>query len=119
MPSVAEPQTPLLALLVALFDDDIDAISTSGCLVSWRSLLRNWLVLVAHDAIVPGAITAGDISDLVAAQRRETRIQMTGLVDGWNRPAGEQDLQSLRRTHPKDSFEAGHHSIIPWLNETK
>src|ERR1043165_4973198 len=59
LPAVSEPQAPLLALLLGLFEDDIDAIYSCGGIASWRSLLDSYLVLTAHDVVVPGVLTAG------------------------------------------------------------
>jgi hypothetical protein len=86
LPAPSEPQAPLLAILTGLFEDDVAAIYSAGGLKDWRSLLADYLVLTAHDSIVPGALTAGDIPDLIAAQRSATKIRVEAEVDGWNRP---------------------------------
>lgn len=68
LPAPFEPQTPLLALLAGLFEDDISTIYTVGDLTSWRALLADDLVLTAYASIVPGALTAGDIPDLIGTR---------------------------------------------------
>ena len=119
LPAVSEPQAPLLALLAGLFEDDLDAIYTVGGLVSWRSLLASHLVLTAHDVIVPGALTAGDLSDIVVVQQPATRIRMEALVDGWNRAATDDALLPLRLAAPQGAFESSHSGIVPWVFDHK
>ncbi|MFM9966090.1 MAG: hypothetical protein ACKV2Q_33330 [Planctomycetaceae bacterium] len=85
LPAPSEPQAPLLALLTGLFEDDISAIYTVGGLTSWRSLLADYLVLTAHDSLVPGVLTVGDIADLSKPTHTNCRIRIESAVDGWNR----------------------------------
>ncbi len=87
LPAPSEPQAPLLALLTGLFEDDLSAIYTAGGLTSWRSLLSDYLVLTAHDSLVPGALTASDIVDLIEPFRSDRRVRIEAAVDGWNRLA--------------------------------
>jgi hypothetical protein len=117
LPAVSEPQAPLLALLAGLFEDDLDGIYTVGGLVSWRSLLASHLVLTAHDVIVPGALTAGDLSDIVVVQQPATRIRMETLVDGWNRAATEEAVEPLRHAAPKGTIQPSRRGILPWVFE--
>ena len=120
LPAVSEPQAPLLALLTGLYEDDLEAIYTCGGLVSWRSLLASYLVLTAHDVVVPGAMTAGDLSDIVAAQAPGSRIRQEMLVDGWNRPASDADIKELRSAAVlKAEVLQARHGIVPWLFEKK
>jgi dienelactone hydrolase len=83
-PALAEPLGPTLALLGALFEDDVAAVSAQGGLVSFRSVLQNPFLHLPHDAIVPGALTIGDLPDLVAALSPRP-VLVAGLVDGLNR----------------------------------
>jgi dienelactone hydrolase len=85
LPAPSEPQAPLLALLTGLFEDDVSTIYTVGCLSSWRSLLADYLVLTAHDSLVPGALTVGDLADLIDPDRSDRRVVLEAAVDGWNR----------------------------------
>jgi cephalosporin-C deacetylase-like acetyl esterase len=96
LPAPSEPQAPLLAILTGLFEEDIAAIYSVGGLKDWRSLLTDHLVLTAYDSIVPGALTAGDIPELIAAQRRETKVLAAAEVDGWNRLVPS----TAKRSHP-------------------
>ena len=87
LPAPSEPQAPLLALLAGLFEDDVSAIYTAGGLTSWRSLLADYLVLTAHDSLVPGVLTVGDLNDLIESDRSDRRFRIEAAVDGWNRLA--------------------------------
>lgn len=89
----AEPTGAMLALFGGLFEDDIAAIYAKGGLASFRSLLNSPFLYVPHDAVIPGAVTAGEVADLVAgAAPRPVRIQ--DFVDGVNRRVPMRDLQS-------------------------
>jgi dienelactone hydrolase len=83
-PDFAEPLGGLLALFGALFEDDIRAVHVRGGLASYDSLLHSPFCYVPHDALVPGALTAGDLSD-VAAALAPRPLRLEGLVDGLNR----------------------------------
>jgi dienelactone hydrolase len=83
-PDIAEPLGGLLALFGALFEDGVRAVSIRGGLASYDSLLHNPFCYVPHDAIVPGALIVGDLSDLAAALA-PTPLRLVGLVDGLNR----------------------------------
>lgn len=115
LPAVSEPQAPLLALLAGLFEEDLDAIYTVGGLASWYSLLASHLVLAAHDVIVPGALTAGDLADVVAVQSPATRICQDVPVDGWNRIVTEKSLESLKLAAPEGSFGTRRRGILAWV----
>jgi hypothetical protein len=92
MPDSAEPGWCLLALLGALFEEDVRAVYVRGGLVSYQSVLRSPFVYVTHDAIVPGALTIGDWTDLAAALApRPVRLEV--LVDGLNLRVSQEDLE--------------------------
>jgi hypothetical protein len=79
------PQASLLALLLALFEDELTSVEGSGGLVSFRSVLDSPFAQVPSVCIVPGVLREGDLSDLAAALvPRE--ITLRGLVDGSGRP---------------------------------
>jgi cephalosporin-C deacetylase-like acetyl esterase len=83
-PSECLPQAPLLALLCALFEDDVTSVEASGSLVAFRSVLDSPFVQVPHACIVPGLLREGDLADLTAALvPRE--VTLRGLVDGTGR----------------------------------
>jgi hypothetical protein len=84
-PYQSEPLGGLVTLLAALYDDEVHAVHVRGGLASYLSLLESPFLQVPHDAIVPGALTVGDLSDLVAALAPRA-VRLENLVDGLNRP---------------------------------
>jgi hypothetical protein len=89
-PDQAEPLGGLLALFGGLFEDGIRAVCVRGGLTGYHSLLQSPFCHVPHDAVVPGALSAGDLCD-VAAALAPRPLRLEGLVDGLNRevPADE------------------------------
>ena len=83
-PDLAEPLGGLLALFGGLFEDGVRAVSVRGGLTGYHSLLQSPFCYVPHDALVPGALTAGDLCD-VAAVLAPRPLRLEGLVDGLNR----------------------------------
>jgi cephalosporin-C deacetylase-like acetyl esterase len=83
-PNIAEPLGGLLALLGALFEDGIRAVHVHGGLTGYDTLLNSPFCYVPHDALVPGALTAGDLVDVVTALAPRP-LRLEGLVDGLNR----------------------------------
>jgi dienelactone hydrolase len=86
-PPQAEPAGAILAILAGLFEHNIKAVLGRGCLTSYAAILDAPAFYVPHDAIVPGAIEVGDLSDLAAALA-PMPLRLEAFVDGRNRPAG-------------------------------
>jgi cephalosporin-C deacetylase-like acetyl esterase len=84
LPQPAEPLGGVLALLGALFEEDVRVVSVRGGLVGYFSLLQSPFCYVPHDALVPGVFAAGDLCDLAAAAAPRG-LRLEGLVDGLNR----------------------------------
>jgi cephalosporin-C deacetylase-like acetyl esterase len=82
-PRSSEPSGGLLALFGALYEDDVCAVVARGMLAGYQSALRDRFCYVPHDAIVPGALTAGDLGD-VAAALAPRPLRLENLVDGRN-----------------------------------
>jgi cephalosporin-C deacetylase-like acetyl esterase len=82
-PTPAEPVAATLALLGGLFDD-VSAVYARGGLAHFRDLLDSPYVHVPLAAIVPGAIAAGDVPELVSALPA-ARVRQDATVDAWNR----------------------------------
>ncbi|HEY2951152.1 MAG TPA: hypothetical protein VGK40_01140, partial [Verrucomicrobiae bacterium] len=93
LPTPPEPLGGLLPLLAALYEEDIRAVYVHGGLASFESVLTEPFTLIPHDAVVPGALTAGDLCDLVAGLAPR-RVRLEGMVDGWNRTLAAPDLAS-------------------------
>jgi hypothetical protein len=84
LPQQSEPLGGLLALLGALFHNDVKAVYAHGGLSGFLSVLQSQFCWLPHDVIVPGSLTAGDLCDVAAALApRPLRIE--GLVNGINR----------------------------------
>jgi dienelactone hydrolase len=84
LPDQSEPLGGLLALFGALFEGDVRAVYARGGLSGYDALLHSPFCYVPHDAVVPGALTAGDLCD-VAAALAPRPLRLAGLVDGQNR----------------------------------
>lgn len=84
LPDQSEPLGGLLALLGALYEDDVRAVYIRGGLVSYQSVLESPFLYLPHDAIVPGALKAGDLPD-VARALGSRPLRLEHLVDGVNR----------------------------------
>src|SRR5262249_2607613 len=84
LPAQAEPLGGLLALLGALFEEQIAAVYVHGGLVNYITLLAGPFCYVPHDVIVPGAVPAGDLR-YVAAALAPRPLRLQNLVDGRNR----------------------------------
>jgi cephalosporin-C deacetylase-like acetyl esterase len=82
-PAQSEPLGALLALFGALFAEDVAAVAARGTFPGYLSLLGDHYCYAPHDAIVPGALTAGDLCD-VAAALAPRPLRLEGLVDGRN-----------------------------------
>jgi hypothetical protein len=83
-PECSEPLGGLLALLGAVYDDDIRAVYVRGGLSDFRSVLDQPFVYIPHDVLVPGLLTTGDLPDLAAAVAPRP-LRLGELVDGLNR----------------------------------
>jgi cephalosporin-C deacetylase-like acetyl esterase len=90
-PDLAEPLGGLLALLAALFEDDVRAVYVRGGLASYESLLHSPFCYVPRDALVPGALTVGDLVDLAAALAPRP-LRLERLIDGLNREVSNDAL---------------------------
>jgi dienelactone hydrolase len=86
-PETGHPMGGLTALLGALFEEDLHAVYARGGLESCASALRGPFLHVPHDALVPGALLAGDLPAVAAALKPRSRLE--GRIDGLNRAVGE------------------------------
>ena len=91
LPDQSEPLGTTLALLAALFEDNVQAVYARGGLTGFATLLDSPFLYVPHDAVVPGALTAGDLCD-VAASLAPRALRLADLVDGVNRRVSAEQL---------------------------
>jgi len=88
----AQPVGGLLALLTALYEDNVGAVAARGGLVSFLSVLKDRFCYVPQDIVVPGILDRGDIPDVVAALSPRA-VLLEGLVDGRNRLLSSAELE--------------------------
>jgi dienelactone hydrolase len=93
-PHQFEPLGGLLALFGALYEDDVRAVAARGMIAGYQSILRDRFCYVPHDAIVPGALTAGDLCD-VASALAPRPLRLEALVDGRNCLMSDQGTQRI------------------------
>jgi dienelactone hydrolase len=91
-PPVAEPLGGLLVMLTALYEPRVQAVYARGGLAEYQSILRSQFCYVPHDAIVPGALTAGDLG-AVATVLAPRPLRLEGMVDGLNRRVSLEALE--------------------------
>lgn len=84
-PKFGEPLGALLAVLVPVFEPDIQAVGAWGGLKSYRSVLDAPQFYIPHDVLMPGVFKAGDIPDLLTALGKIPH-RYEDTIDGQNRP---------------------------------
>jgi hypothetical protein len=112
LPQQSEPLGGLLVLLAVLYEDDLRGVYGRGGLVSFASLLEGPFLWVPHDAVIPGALTAGDLPDLASALRLPIRLD--GLVDGLNRAVSTERARSIYRAAGNLQWGDAK-SPVPWM----
>jgi len=90
-PKQSEPLGGLLALFAALYEDSVVAVAIDGGLDGFASVLSSYQVMIPHDVVIPGALTASDLCD-IAASLAPIPLRITNAVDGLNRRVPAVDL---------------------------
>ncbi len=88
----AEPLGELLAVLGAVYEDNVQAVAIRGGLVGFSSILDDSFAYVPADVVAPRMLEAGDIADL-AAVISPRPILVEGTVDARNRLMSESALR--------------------------
>jgi hypothetical protein len=101
-PSPGEPLGGLLALLGGLFEDDVKAIHIHGGLAEYQSVLRSPFTCLPHDVIVPGALTVGDLCDVVMVLAPRP-VRLEAMIDGLNKKVPAEMLTKIYR-RAKDAY---------------
>lgn len=83
-PAWAEPLAPFVVLLAALFEDAVRAVLSRRGLIRFASVFDDWAASFPSDAIVHGALLAGDVPELVRALA-PLPVRMESPVDALNR----------------------------------
>ncbi len=122
-PRFSEPLGGLLAMLGALYEDDVRAVYIHGGLSGYSDVLTGPYVYIPHDVVVPGALTRGDLADL-AASLAPRPLRLDGVVDGLNREVPLDEVRSTyepavkayQETNPKSlSFTYSRSNAARWL----
>jgi dienelactone hydrolase len=115
----AEPMGPFIALLTALFEDNVRAVACRGGLISFSSVLQDNFCHVPQDIIVPGLLKVCDIRDIVGSVIPRP-VLIAGSVDGLNRKVAsgivEQEYKSIL-SEVTLSDNAEKKFISAWLKE--
>jgi len=80
------------------------AVYARGGLVGFQSALSSPFLYLPHDIVIPGALTAGDLSAL-AAGLAPRPLAVVGLVDGLNRAAEPNGVEAAY-TQTRQAYEA-------------
>lgn len=80
----AEPLGPLLAVLTALYEENVTAVAGSGGLVSFKSVLEDRFCHIPQDVIVPGILEVTDLGEIVASIAPRP-VFLEKLVNGLNK----------------------------------
>jgi len=84
-PALAEPLGAMLALLVAVYETEVEVVHGRGGLLEYASLLRSPYLYVPYDALPPGLLTVADVTDLATAEHAPRGLRLVDCVDGLNR----------------------------------
>ncbi len=80
----AEPVGSLIAMLTALFEENVNAIACRGGLLSFSSVLEENFCHIPQDVIVPGFLEVTDLEDIVSALAPRP-VLLAELVNGLNK----------------------------------
>lgn len=95
-PTQPEPLGGLLAAFTALYSTkDVDAVYINRGLTEYASALESPHVLLPHDAVVPWALRAGDLMDVLAATGKP--VHLANMTDALNRSVSDKKVQALAK----------------------
>lgn len=83
-PRWSEPLGGMVVMLGALYEGSVAAVRVRRGLSDFESVVQHQFVYIPHDAVVPGLLAFGDLSDLAAALAPRP-LRLEGLVDWLNR----------------------------------
>lgn len=117
-PAAPEPLGGLLALLGALYEDQVQAVYVQHGLTDYQSALERPFCYLPHDAVIPELLASGDISDLVAALAPR-QVWFADPVDALNRAVSAAEAaRRLPGTHLTCTAErTDAKSLAEWLVE--
>ena len=115
----AEPLGPLLALLTALYEENVIAVAGTGGLVSFASVLEDRFCHIPQDVIVPGILEVTDLGEIVASIAPRP-VLLEKLVNGLNKKV---NLSAIEKEYGQNTSslllreDSGDLSITDWLLE--
>ena len=80
----AEPLGPFIAVLTALYEENVRAIGCRGGLFSFSSVLEDSFCNIPQDIIVPGLLEVADVRDIIGLMA-ERPVLLAEMVNGLNR----------------------------------
>jgi dienelactone hydrolase len=98
LPLQSEPLGGFLALLGALYENDVRGGILNGFPMSFRDELRGPLVSIPHDIVVPGLLKTCDIESLVFALEM-LRFADVATIGGGNREGGQSVARGVLTHH--------------------
>jgi hypothetical protein len=90
----AEPMGAHLALLAALYEEEVRVVAARGGLAGYLTMLEHAFTYVPIEDIVLGILKAGDIADIVAALAPRPLL-LDGMVNGRNIPVEPSALERI------------------------
>lgn len=80
----AEPLGSFIAILTALYEEDVNAVACRGGLISFASVLEDNFCLIPQDVIVPGFLEVTDLENIVKTIVPRP-VLLAELVNGLNK----------------------------------
>lgn len=115
----AEPLGPFLAVLTALYEDNVTAVAGSGGLVSFVSVLEDRFCHIPQDIIVPGILEVTDLGEIVASIAPRP-VLLAELVNGLNKKISLSTMEKEYGTKTSNLIlreDAGNPSLPVWLSK--
>ncbi len=122
----ASPLGAHLALLTALYHNEIKTVAVRGGLIGYLSILNDNFNYVPPDIIVPEILKVGDISD-ICANLSPMPLLIEGFVNGRNYIVEDKELQGqmdmVKKAYQKSGYyknliikkDTGGPELISWL----
>jgi hypothetical protein len=115
----SEPLGPFLALLTALYEDNVTAVAGSGGLVSFISVLEDRFCHIPQDVIVPGILEVTDLGEIVASIAPRP-VLLAELVNGLNKKVSLSTMEKEYGTKTSNLIlreDTGNPSLTGWLSK--
>ena len=115
----AEPLGSVLAILTALYEDDVTAVACSGGLISFLSVLDDRFCHIPQDVIVPGILEVTDLGEIVSSISPRP-VLLEKMVDGQNKKVSVGTLEKeygARTSRVMLPEKTGKTSLAVWLSK--